>query len=251
MTEAQLTLETKVWEQDYDVVLSPSRLARWADAAHGVPAHRVLYVNNVERPGRVMDLARRRVRAGLADEVYLVEEHADAALAQVDLTRADLGRGLVYSLAEIVGLVLCRTPYLLHLSGDSRPAGRYPWVGPALDRLERDPQAAVANLLWDHDDAGARAEATSIEDDFYVGQGFSDQMYLVRAPELAAPVYHHRHPESERYPEYGGELFEKRVDAWMRTHDRRRLTWRHGSYLHENIPARHRRRAVSRLRLRR
>ena len=41
---------------------------------------------------------------------------------------------------------------------------------------------------------------------------------------------------SKRYPRYGGDLFEKRVDSWMRNHAFHRLTWRHGSYEHRNFP---------------
>jgi hypothetical protein len=61
-------------------------------------------------------------------------------------------------------------------------------------------------------------------------------MYLVKTADFKAPIYNETHPESERYPEYGGELFEKRVDSWMRRHDYQRLTFKHGSYIHKNFP---------------
>ena len=47
-------------------------------------------------------------------------------------------------------------------------------------------------------------------------------------------IYYEHHPDSQRYPAYGGELFEKRVDAWMRTNGFLRCTYKHGSYIPRN-----------------
>ena len=47
-------------------------------------------------------------------------------------------------------------------------------------------------------------------------------------------IFNEQHPDSERYPVYGGELFEKRVDAYMRNHKLLRITSKHASYVHKN-----------------
>jgi hypothetical protein len=60
-------------------------------------------------------------------------------------------------------------------------------------------------------------------------------MYLVRTEDFRASIYEESHEASERYPHYGGELFEKRVDSWMRNNHHLRATHRHGSYLHQNF----------------
>jgi hypothetical protein len=49
-------------------------------------------------------------------------------------------------------------------------------------------------------------------------------------------MYNERHIDSERYPRYGGELFEKRVDAFMRNHNFMRITSKKASYRHHNFP---------------
>lgn len=230
-----VSVETKVWEGDWRVVLDPAWIEAVVTRSRFDFARRTVFVNNVDAPPRVLRRARRLVDAGLVDDVVLVEEHADDALARFGLTREALGRGYVYSISELVSLHLCRTEHLLHFSGDSLLAQPYDWVPAALDLLERRPEVAVVNASWTPDLAAVEAESSDRDAEFLLGQGFSDQMYLVRTTDLARPVYGETHPASERYPAYGGELFEKRVDAWMRNHDRLRATWTGGHYVHENI----------------
>jgi len=62
-------------------------------------------------------------------------------------------------------------------------------------------------------------------------------MYLMRTSDFRSPsVYHETNPASARYPAYGGELFEKKVDSWMRNHGFHRLTYKHAAYSHRNFP---------------
>ena len=43
-------------------------------------------------------------------------------------------------------------------------------------------------------------------------------MLLGKHHDFKAPIYNEANPVSERYPKYGGETFEKRVDSWIRNH---------------------------------
>jgi hypothetical protein len=95
----------------------------------------------------------------------------------------------------------------------------------------------VANLTWDHKYDEARDESSEETGDFHIGFGFSDQCWLVRTEDFRAPIYNHSYPVSARYPDYGGELFEKRVDSWMRTTGALRGTYKEGSYVHQRQPA--------------
>ncbi len=60
----------------------------------------------------------------------------------------------------------------------------------------------------------AKKEAISEIDDFFVGYGFSDQCYLIKSEVFKKQVYNETNIASNQYPEYGGELFEKRVDSF-------------------------------------
>jgi hypothetical protein len=140
----------------------------------------------------------------------------------------------VYSIAELVGIYLCRTEFLLHFSSDSILREPADWVTPTLELYCQDDKIiGVANPMWH--EHWPRQEAVRETPDFFAGYGFSDQCYLVRTRDLRAPIYNEKHPGSERFPKYGGQLFEKRVDSWMLNHRRFRLTYRHAFYVHENI----------------
>ena len=226
-----------MWEGDYRVVLTEERLA--AAVGHNCfPfATRVVYVNNVDNPRAVHRRAQVLVDAGVVDDVVFVEDHANSALDHFGLTAADLGRGYVYSISELVSLHLATTDYVLHYAGDTVLSQRFDWLPGALDLLARRQDVAVVNASWTPDLAAVEAESEERDGDFLLGYGFSDQMYLVRTSEFSQRIYGESHPASDRYPDYGGELFEKRVDSWMRNHQRLRATWAGGHYAHENIRA--------------
>ena len=76
----------------------------------------------------------------------------------------------------------------------------------------------VANPTWNLKFQEAENESFGQTADFYTGYGFSDQCYLIREDRFRSTDIQRKNVLSERYPKYGGELFEKRVDAYMRNH---------------------------------
>ena len=248
-----VTLETKCWERDWEKLLCTDRLKHLADRSAYPFVKRLLMINNVADLGRVVSLAQAAVADGRITDYVVVQEHAAAALDFFDLTAADLGRGYVYSIAELVSIYLCETDYLLHFAGDCLPRKRSGWVAKAIDVLAADPRVRVANLSWDTPDCPsentpAREASFGRRGDFFLGYGFSDQCYLIRTRDFRSRIYGESNAASDRYPLYGGELFEKRVDAWMRNHDFLRATYIHAVYDHEvaaqSLRARLRRRAI-------
>ncbi len=232
-----LTFETKCYEKDWAFILGGNRLETMIRRCHHAFAERVLYINNVQDPGRVQRAADRQVKKGVIDRHVLVAPHAEAALAHFGLQPADFNGGYYYSIAELVGLYLCKTPYLLHFSGDAMlQPNQTDWIGKAITLMEANPAYMVANALWDNHHAQAAEEAEYELPDFYVGYGFSDQNYLVSTALFRQPIYGETHTASARYPAYGGELFEKRVDSYLRNHGGLRLTSKEASYRHRNFP---------------
>ena len=231
-----MTLETKCWERDWEIVCKTEHLRTLA-ARNCYPfAARVLLINNVSDYGTVCHWAQRAVANGSLTECVVVEEQAPQALESLGLTREALGAGYVYSSAELVGIHRCRTEFLLHFAGDAIPAAPCEWIPAALALFAQDSRVKVANLAWGEGAVEARAEASEEMPDWYLGPGFSDQCYLVRAADFRAPIYSESHPDSQRYPRYAGELFEKRLDAWLRNHDYLRATYKHGHYRHWRPP---------------
>jgi hypothetical protein len=227
-----VTFETKCWQDDWRTLLTSGFLAEQI-ARNGFHfERRALFINNVNDPDEVSFHARKLADAGVLTDVCRVEDHAAEALQFFGLSRETLGRAYVYSIAELVGIYLCRTPYLVHFAGDVILEDRRPWIEAAIKELDAEPSAAAANPTWNGCFAEAAQESVGRQGDFYLGSGFSDQCYLVRAADFRSAIYGEQHPFAERYPPHGGNSFEKRVDAWMRNHGRRRLTHQRVSYRH-------------------
>ncbi len=233
-----VTFETKCYENDYEFILTGRRLPMMiANCGHAF-VRKHLIINNVIDRSKVETLARACVERGLIDEYFFAEDHATAALDFYGLDRESFKSGYYYSISELVGLFLCGTDYLLHFASDSHIETRVPydWISEAQDLMEKDSRIACATPTWNRKYHEAKAESNSELDNWYVGQGFSDQCYLVRTALFRGRIYNETHPYSERYPVYGGELFEKRVDSYMRNHGLLRLMNKRFCYRHRNFP---------------
>src|SRR4051812_8149375 len=108
MKRADVTFETKCWEQDWEVLLTTPRLGQMIERNHFPFARRVLLINNMSDPAAVQRAAERAIQQGVLSEFHLVAEHADEALEFFQVNAASFGRGYVYSIAELVGIYLCR-----------------------------------------------------------------------------------------------------------------------------------------------
>lgn len=233
-----ITLETKVWENDWELVLKTSRLKDLILRCNHHFDHRVIYINNVKNPSIVEVHAQRLINEGVIDQFVHVHEHAQEALDFFHLSKEKLGKGYNYSIAELVSIYLTKTKYLLHFSSDAIPEKNiaFDWLQQGIHLLETNSEVKVFNLTWNHRFHEAKNESVNEDGQFFYGYGFSDQMYLVRTEDFRASIYEEINDASERYPKYGGELFEKRVDSWMRNHSHMRATSKEASYIHKNFP---------------
>jgi hypothetical protein len=232
-----ITFETKVWENDWELVLKTSRLKDLILRCNHPFDYRVIYINNVKNPSIVEAHAQRLINEGVIDQFVHVHEHAQEALDFFQLSKEKLGKGYYYSIAELVSIYLTKTKYLLHFSSDAIPEKNiaFNWLQQGIDLLETNSEVKVFNLTWNHRFHEAKNESLKEDGQFYYGFGFSDQMYFVRTADFRAPIYEEINTASERYPKYGGELFEKRVDSWMRNYGHVRATSKQASYLHQNF----------------
>jgi hypothetical protein len=102
--------------------------------------------------------------------------------------------------------------------------------------MSTTPDILVANPAWNNRFGEAKAESFKEDDNWFYSYGFSDQCYLIRAENFRQQIYNEQHAASERYPKYGGNLFEKRVDAYMRNKGLKRVTSKKIAYQHRNYP---------------
>jgi hypothetical protein len=235
MSLPSVTFETKCYEKDWEILLKTGRLEAMISRNCCEFAERILYINNVADPDKVRRYADRLLERGVITGHVLVEDYADEVLAFFGLGRDSFKGGYYYSIQELVGIYLCRTEYLLHFSGDTVLDGSFPWIEQGIAILNRDQRLRSVNCVWNRKHDEARDIAIEETADFWIGPGFSDQCYLIRTSDFKARIYEETNPASERFPAYGGELFEKRVDAWARNNGYLLATYRHGCYLSKNF----------------
>ena len=110
-----VTLETKCWEQDWRRILDGERLRLLAERNACPFSEKILMINNVKTVSVVTKHAERAIRQGWLTKYVIVEEHAAEALDFFSISRESLGAGYPYSIAEMVGLFLCRSDFLFAL----------------------------------------------------------------------------------------------------------------------------------------
>lgn len=237
LTTKTVTFETKCYENDWEYTLIGDRLKNNILHCKFPFQSRKVFINNVKDPEKVMDYAQKKVVEGIIDEYVLVSDYADEALKFFNIDKESFKGGYVYSISEIVSLYLCKTDYLLHFSSDSRiwkKDGK--WVEEAIKLMEDDSSIIVANPCWNGRIWEAMMESEKRRGTWFIGKGFSDQCYLVPMRVFKNQIYNEKNPASERYPKYGGELFEKRIDSYMRNHNLSRATSIKAWYRHKNFP---------------
>lgn len=234
-TMATVTFETKVYEQDWEFILIGNYLSRMINNCDYNFQKRTLIINNVNNPTLVAKYAQKKVDQGVIDAFYIVDEHIAEALKYFQLTREDLGKGYYYSSAEIVGLYLCKTDFLCHFSSDSiLIPNRANWLRESIEMFNQNNKILVSNPLW-----GEVFLSNSLIDNksfHFSDAGLSDQCYLLSMKKVKKDFLIYHHPEGDKlYPNYGGELFEKRVFSFMKYHDVFRITAIHSYYKHQNF----------------
>lgn len=233
----KVTFETKCYHKDWVHLVKKGRLRRMIESCMYNFDQRILYLNNFDNYEEVKRESDKLVAKGIIDKYVVVEDHASEALESLGVSAESFKGGYYYSIAELVSIYLCESKYLLHFSSDSIvEKSSVNWIDSAIQLMEKDPSIMVANPAWNSAYDEAKSESFREDESWFYSFGFSDQAYLVRAADLKDKIYNHYNEASDRYPLYGGELFEKRVDSYMRNMNLFRLTSKNVSYSHVNFP---------------
>jgi len=234
-----ITFETKCYENDWEFILKGSYLKQMVARCNVDFDFKQLIINNVKNRELVEQYAQLKVKEGVIDAYYFAEDTEEVVLNFFNIPKESFGKGFVYSISELTGIYKCTTDYLLHFSSDAYPARnavKSNWIDEAIQLMSSNSQYVVATLHWNHLFLDAKAESYGCDKNFWTAQGMSDQCYLIPINIFRKEIYNEKHLYSERYPEYGGELFEKRVDAFLRNKNYYRLIYKKASYIHGNFP---------------
>jgi hypothetical protein len=228
-----VSFATCCWERDWrQILLDSDYLAVRQIGNHCFPfAERLLIINNVSDLEAVKRAAQSLVDRGILTRYIVAED----VLPFFDLRRSDFNDWQYYNaLAPLAAIYHCQSDYLLYVTGDVYLKQPVCWIPRALRFLAKRPEVKVANLTWNDNYREAKEESYRSTWNFFVAkEGFSDQMFLVRRKDFQAPIYGEIREDGAHYPR--GDVFEKRVFSYMKNRQWERITFRRGSYTHENI----------------
>jgi hypothetical protein len=228
---AEIDLVTNVYERSYRDVLQPGWFPAIEDQNRRRFARRTALINNVEDRADAIHRAEGLVEQGELDGYALVDDLLPRALDATGLTRKDLGRTARYTDCALVAVTMPGSPWLLYWDAGIRLREPANWLDPTVELMNADRRILVGNPTWT--DPTLERETLEWRGDFAIGLGFSDQVFLARRDDLARPIYQQRCAALYRSPvAHIGRIFEARVDAWMRHHDRVRATYTKATYVH-------------------
>jgi len=232
-----VTFETKVWEKDWEYILKGNYLENMISNCNFKFSRKHVIVNNVKNKQLVEKYCKQKIAEGIIDNYFVVDNYKSEVLDYFELSADSFDGGYYYSIAELTGIYKCETDYLMHFSGDSFPVNNNRnWIKEAIEIMNNNSNIIVANPTWNYKFKEAEEESIEQIEGFYSSYGFSDQAYLIKKQDFIKNIYNEKNKESERYPKYGGELFEKRVDSFMRNHQKLRITNKYCTNISTNFP---------------
>ena len=173
---------------------------------------KTIIVNNVSNYDNINSLIKD------FSDIYFIfaDEKPEITLDFFNLSLADFPIGLYYSLQHFTGIHYTQCDYLFHISEDCGIDNLdSKFIEESIDMLESNEKYIIAMPRWCKDD-NAIEKAEQGNDKFFVQYGFTDQIYIIKTKKFKEDIYHYNHPMSDRYPKYGGECFEKKIDSFMR-----------------------------------
>jgi hypothetical protein len=239
-----VTFATSCWENDWRFILfDPTYLQTGMIGNNSYDFFKkVLIINNVKDPEKVISQAEKKIKEGVISHYYLAQDFEEEMLSFFKLKREDFKAKENYkddwvffnATGVLTAIYLCSSDYLLYHTGDSFLEKKIEWIPKAIDLMEKNEDYKVANLTWNNNYSEAKKESNKTKKGFFISSnGFSDQQFLVKTEDFRQAIYNEIREDSDHFPR--GDVFEKRVFSFMKNHGWKRITFRHGSYIHKNI----------------
>jgi hypothetical protein len=224
------------FDRNYKRVLTPGFVTGLAESQQYPFKSITVLVNNVADRTDAEERARRLlVEDSRVTRVSFVADNLMRALRATGLREYHLRRAPHYTDYALVAVTLDGPDWLLYWDADVSLTGSADWVSPTLAAMGRDETLVVGNPGFLPEGLPER-EALRIDGPYAIGYGFSDQVFLARRSDLARPIYRKIAPASWRYPMANIEqVFEERIDAWMRRTGRLRVTYLPVTYVHADL----------------
>lgn len=235
MRDYTVTFETSCYERDWELLLTTGRLEEMIRRCNYDFDHRILYINNVKKPEKVIAHAKAAQDKGTLTSYVLVSDYEEELLRFFGLTKQSFGNQYYYSIQNLAGIYLCQTDWLMRFTTDAIMLTDYPWIDKAITIMRANDKVLEAGAACRGWEADNKTHAEYEDDEFYYGHVFSDQCYLLEVKNFRRPIYNEWHPAVGRnpYPEDDALYFEKRVQAYLRNHGYLTIAGKKAVYLHD------------------
>jgi imidazoleglycerol phosphate dehydratase HisB len=161
--------------------------------------------------------------------LYTTGEHDEEVLTHFDIK--DLGVAYKYTIPHLYSIYFSKSDYIMHVSEDILDLQIENFVEDSVKLLENNSDIISTIPNW----GAINIESHEYRENFGIAFGFSDQVYVLKKDRFNDKIfYNYYHVDSQRYPNYGGESFEKRINSYMRCLNLKRAIHKNSSYRHEH-----------------
>ena len=193
----------------------------------------IVLINNVLHRAESENMAQALVDEQEIDQYFFVEDLLPSALEAVGLTHQDLEPIPHYTDWALVMAYISQSEYCVHWDAEVKLISGGDWISPSIDLMGSCRGVFATNPSWTNDLDRVQKESSFLVGEFFVGYGFSDQIFLVRPSQLRTNIYRYWCLASVRYPLSAiGRIFEQRIDSFMRHRRLLRATYAPVVYEH-------------------
>lgn len=224
-----VTLVVNVYERTWREALQPGRFPGIAEQNLAEFAERFILINNVSDREEVAAAADALVEAGELTGYRFVADVIADALKVARLPRRVLNRRGYFLDFGLAMTVTGSQPFIVGWDPETELVEPTAWIGPAIQLLEADTSVGSASPIWPARET-LSDEAVREDSTWVYNWGFSDQVFLVRRADIAAPIYRAFAPAALARHEAHPFTFEARLESWQRASRRTRATHRFAEY---------------------
>lgn len=224
---------TVCYERTYTELLKESRIVEILNQNRFKFSNVYVLINNVNDPAKAIKLARHLVSKKIITGYFFVKDYVEKALEIAEISKSELDKFGYFLDWALVEPLVVKSTYFMHWDCEINLRKPYDWISPCLLILQSSKSFFCANPAWTDNRKELKTYSILEKKDCFIGQHFSDQCYLINKHELLRPIYHYKDIFSLRFPlSTLFSIFEKRIDSYMRSSNRYRITYKHTTYTH-------------------
>jgi hypothetical protein len=224
----KIAFYVNVWERTYENVLLNGFLENILDIINYKFDEKTIIINNIRNIHPILEIIGKKFNDF---NIHLTEKDLPNKLEYFNLTKQDISSTYWTALPPLTALYYTTADYLFHIEEDCViKKWNEKFIGNAISVMEGTDSFMCAMPDWTENSRGAKGESLFEDDEFYYAQGFTEQFFMIPVQKFKQDIYHENNALSDRYPPQS--FFERKVDSYMRNHEKFRIIDKNSYYLH-------------------